>query len=99
MYAKLSTVLGMQGRRTNSSFPQGGSGHPPEYADPADLPGIPWVRSVLSGCDIMRNPKYNKGKCHFRHASFTCHVCQRAQHMWEVTSRSGTEAGLALKCG
>ena len=47
-----------QDRRAASSYSKGGSG---DYPDPADLPGIPWVRSVLSGCDIMRNPKYNKG--------------------------------------
>ncbi|EIE23960.1 NADP-dependent malic enzyme [Coccomyxa subellipsoidea C-169] len=29
--------------------------------DPAELPITPWVRSVISGCDVMRNPKYNKG--------------------------------------
>ena len=29
--------------------------------DPAELPITPWVRSVISGADVMRNPKYNKG--------------------------------------
>eukprot|EP00271_Cylindrocystis_brebissonii_P012263 TRINITY_DN30516_c0_g1_i1.p1 TRINITY_DN30516_c0_g1~~TRINITY_DN30516_c0_g1_i1.p1 ORF type:complete len:691 (+),score=69.02 TRINITY_DN30516_c0_g1_i1:365-2437(+) len=29
--------------------------------EPADKPLTPWVRSVASGVDLLRNPKYNKG--------------------------------------
>ncbi|KAG1681632.1 hypothetical protein FOA52_014141 [Chlamydomonas sp. UWO 241] len=29
--------------------------------DPTDKPQTPWVRQVISGVDLMRHPKYNKG--------------------------------------
>lgn len=44
----------------------------PENFDP-DRPTTPWVRSVISGVDLMRNPKYNKGEPHYDSNSFFCY--------------------------
>lgn len=53
------------GPRVVSSFFAGsmryiGSGVLPDDDIP-ERPSTPWVRQVISGVDLMRHPKYNKG--------------------------------------
>ncbi len=42
-----------------SRYVTGSSLH--EEDDKAGRPTTPWVRQVISGVDLMRHPKYNKG--------------------------------------
>jgi hypothetical protein len=45
---------------TTTRRPYGSFG-PDEHDDKVGRPTTPWVRQVISGVDLMRHPKYNKG--------------------------------------
>lgn len=50
-----------QQRRAYVSRPGRYGGDEPNEDNKGGRPATPWVRQVISGVDLMRHPKYNKG--------------------------------------
>lgn len=60
----LGRLAGLTSTGTRALSKFSGSGYVTGGGDEEaeDRPTTPWVRSVISGVDLMRNPKYNKGE-------------------------------------